>query len=377
MRWKLPPLRVESQDFLHLDTLRFLAAMGVVAFHWRETLSLGAPWNGMAAGIGGFSLLVDLFFVISGFIICHVYSARMASLSDYLSFLGKRLARLGPLHWATLALFAAIGIAAPLAGVALSHAENYNFACFVPNLVFVHAFGVCPDMSFNYPSWSISAEMACYALFPLYLALYRVRVWLPGLVAIGLIAFYALSGFVGAHERAWYDLTFDFGALRALPSFGLGVSLYGLRRSLTIPFAGEAMYALIGAFIVLGELGAPLGALLVIAYLIVLCGASADSHGRVGPVTRALAPLGSLTYSLYMLHVPFATFVFKYALVKFAHVTPGVLNYATWLGAPALLAVSYLSYVAFETPARRWLTARLSAKRASPLAPRPAATPES
>lgn len=81
---RFPRLYAESEDFLHLDFLRIIAALGVV-FHWRASVTLPGPierWN----FIDQLSSFVDMFFVISGFIICHVYARRMETISAFMFF---------------------------------------------------------------------------------------------------------------------------------------------------------------------------------------------------------------------------------------------------------------------------------------------------
>ena len=366
MAFSWPKLRPESEDFLHLDALRIIASVGVVAYHWSAWLSLPSDWTGSGGRLEGLTYFVDLFFVISGFIICHVYADRMHGRADFAAFLRKRIARLGPLHWATLLFVAASGLTATLIGVQLHHAEAYNPQCFVPNALFAHAFGVCNYLSFNFPSWSISAEFGCYLLFPLFLALYRLRVWLPAAASFALITFLTLAGPLGPEQQAWHELTYYWGVLRALPAFGLGVTLYAIKDKLHIPCAGEAMFALLAAFIALGALAAPGMLSLTFAYLIVVCGIAADQARASGPITRALAPWGALTYSVYMLHVPLGSALFSLLGRSVFELAPAAMNVAVVAGLPVLFALSYVSYFLFETPARRWISGRARPSDARP-----------
>src|SRR5262245_52376951 len=132
MALSFPKLAPESEDFLHLDALRILASFAVVMFHWRGHLAY-KPASDATAWLNSWIVFVDLFFVISGFIIAAVYSARMSTLAQYGDFLFKRFARLAPLHYATLALYVAIGLLATLAGASLNDPEKYNPACIAPN----------------------------------------------------------------------------------------------------------------------------------------------------------------------------------------------------------------------------------------------------
>ncbi len=97
---KLGPLKSPSDELLHIDLLRFIASYAIVLFHFRPfaqgSLAL------LMFHFRHFSLVVDLFLVLSGFIISYVYEGRLQTLAQYKRFLVRRIARLGPLHWATM-----------------------------------------------------------------------------------------------------------------------------------------------------------------------------------------------------------------------------------------------------------------------------------
>src|SRR5437763_806271 len=86
-----------------LDFYRFVAATGVAVLHFTEFANYDA-----ATGIGGnvamFYMFVDFFFVLSGFVIGLQYF-QISSPSEILSFLRKRIARIYPMHFITLAIY--------------------------------------------------------------------------------------------------------------------------------------------------------------------------------------------------------------------------------------------------------------------------------
>ena len=77
---------------------------------------------------------------------------------------------------------------------------------------------------------------------------------------------------------------------------------------------------------------------------------AADQGGQASRAVRALAPLGILTYSLYMLHPAVRTVGLKVGEIGRL---PG--NLTITLCAAVLIPVSYASYILFERPARRWI----------------------
>lgn len=118
------------------------------------------------------SLGVDLFFILSGFILTYNYleGFRRVKTRNYFHFLGLRLARIYPVHVFTLALAGAgMGIAW-LAGAQMRDGSDFTFHTLWPNLLLIHAWTVGDNNSWNYPSWSISAEWFAYLLFPFLVA---------------------------------------------------------------------------------------------------------------------------------------------------------------------------------------------------------------
>lgn len=366
IRSLFPPLRPDSEALLHLDCLRLIAALGIVFYAAGRTLaefgsqSLAAT---LLSLLDGFTLWVDLFFVVSGFVISFVYGERMGSPAEYGEFLRKRLARVGPLNWATFLFFLLLGFVSARIGGGGQVSD-----CAVQNALFLQSADLCRTPGFNHPSWSISAEMGMYLLFPAFLRLGRYG---AALFAVAGLAFAALTLAAGpGASHPWWEWTHDHGWLRALPAFLFGMALYQARHLLVrIPFPRHAMGLSLGLFVIgcLAEVDKLL--LLPLVYAIVVFAVAADGRGA-GPLARLIAPGGQLTYSLYMLHVP----VFTAAVIVAKRVPAlGGSAFGWWLAAAflALIPLAYLSYVWFETPARRWIGRRR--ERGTPAALTPAA----
>jgi peptidoglycan/LPS O-acetylase OafA/YrhL len=354
LRALFPPLRPESESMLHLDTLRLLASCGIVVYAAGRTLDeFGArgPVTGLLGLFQGFTLWVDLFFAVSGFVIAWVYAERMCGSGDYGDFLRKRLARVGPLNWATFLFFLALGLVSAKTG-----GDGQVSDCALQNVLLLQSANLCGTPGFNHPSWSISAEMVMYAAFPAFLALGRHGA--GALFAAAAAAFVGLSLIGGPYtERGWFDWTHDYGFLRAVPAFLFGMGLYKARDALArIRFAKPAMGLTLALFVLGAFAGLHKLMLLPVVYAVVLFAVAADGRGA-GPLVRLLAPGGRLTYSLYMLHVPVFT-VAVIAARRFPVLAGPV--FAWWLLACAvvLFPLAYLSWVWFETPARRWIGRR-------------------
>jgi peptidoglycan/LPS O-acetylase OafA/YrhL len=164
-----------------LTSLRFLAAAAVVAQHARETFGF-APSRWTAAG----SQAVSFFFVLSGFILCHVYPA-LDGWAGRKRFWLARFARIYPTHLACLALFLVL---VPWAR-SFAHARPLTLAVCVALLQSWTPSGAT-WRAFNSPSWSISTEAFFYACFPLVIPNWR-RTW-PLKLGLAFAAFAALAG---------------------------------------------------------------------------------------------------------------------------------------------------------------------------------------
>ena len=131
------------------------------------------PYVAATPLIGRLHLAVDLFFVISGIVIAERYADRITGTVDYFRFMSRRVARLYPLHLATLAFYVAIGVLVWSGKLHPVDAARYNPQAILPNLLLTHAWLPSGVISFNYVSWSISAEFFVYLAFPLILWVLR------------------------------------------------------------------------------------------------------------------------------------------------------------------------------------------------------------
>jgi peptidoglycan/LPS O-acetylase OafA/YrhL len=327
LKWYRP----ESDQYLHLDLLRFLASAAVVVFHYRALMDWSQPPRVQAA-LDTLRFAVDLFFVISGIVMADLYGGRIGSGGAYGTFLRRRIARLLPLHYATLGFCILLGVLAGAMGFKLSEPEAFDAACILPNLLMLQAFNTCDHLSFNGPSWSISAEMGLYLALPLLLALSRRRT-----LTLALAVGSALSLFV-LYGRAWTDWTYHFGVVRALPSFLLGLTLArsdGLLAKLPAP--RFLLIPVFAGFVAASLLPVHELARLVLVYLIVALALAADRRGDVHGLVRGLAPLGRLTYSLYMLHMPVALVLISGAAKHVLGLTGAAMN--GWVIATGVLVL--------------------------------------
>ncbi len=332
--------------------LRFIASYAIVLFHCSQ--SVQGSLVPIVFHFHHFYLVVDLFLVISGFIISFVYEQRLQTRADYAIFLWRRIARLAPLHWATLLVFVALGLLASFGKFHTDHLTDYDWNCLIPNALALQAFGICKGLSFNYVNWSISAEMGMYVIAPALIWTGRKGKYWP--VLLGACAISLLGTVFHRANNPWYQWTWDFGVLRAFPDFAIGVALFFCRRQLArIPFPRLLLVAVLAGFFIGSFLEWPDPLLLGLLYGAALAGIACDMQGLPRDRLSAIGVYGQLTYSMYMLHpiilIALVTVIGQHIL----HLGGMVMNCWLLLAAALVAPISYLSLIWFEMPARRWI----------------------
>ena len=110
---------------------------------------------------------VDLFFLLSGYIIAYVYAAnfRRPSVQEFARFMWHRFARLYPAHIAVLIMMA-IGLAlATQFNLPLDDRDAFTAKNFIKAVFLVQAWGTDLHIGWNAVSWSVSAEWFAYLCF--------------------------------------------------------------------------------------------------------------------------------------------------------------------------------------------------------------------
>lgn len=289
-----------------------MAASWVVAAHFVPQILALFPSSEWARPLleSGY-IGVDLFFVLSGFILAYNYlprfEAREPSTKQYARFMWLRFARVWPVHFVMLNVFVlTFYVQARLTG-GTDTALRTGVGPYLENVFLVHAWWG-QGLSYNGPSWSVSAEWFAYLLFP-------VLAWkaLPLIRSVG-AALVVIAGCYAVLIAVWLGFFWDSAGavtaalLRIEASFVAGCCLFIIWRALdrSLP-ARPLMLAvgvagvLVGAHLTHGE-GHNGVVLAPFCALIVLSLASGE-----GVVARVLAwrPLeygGEISYSMYMTH---------------------------------------------------------------------------
>jgi peptidoglycan/LPS O-acetylase OafA/YrhL len=306
-RPKAPTRKLQS-----LTSLRGLAALWVVLYHYSTVyfprLDIGDYSNLIAKGY----LAVDLFFMLSGFVMTHVYYRAFSEsiTQNYRNFLVARIARLYPLHLLVLFLFLATALTSQLLlymrtgsfhGIPLEGARSMG--AFAANLFMLQGLAA-GKLSWNYPAWSISVEFLAYLGFPFALPLiWRAHDAVKFALALFLFAVLGLLAFVTKDDfNQWNG---PITLLRCLPEFILGTLLYCAYRSgfgaavLKLDYVATGIVA---ATIVSLHLGGP-DFLTVILFAGLILAAVSNSGAFAQAINVApLVWLGDISYSLYLIH---------------------------------------------------------------------------
>ena len=355
--------------------LRGIAALLVVMYHAHFGAAYLLPFEQATAIFQRSYLMVDLFFILSGFIISHVNRADRRhgyARGEVGDFLARRLIRIYPLLLFTLATLVLFRLAA--AALAIHSAETgwdrRSLVLLAAQFLMLNAWLPNND-GWNTASWSISAEMAAYLLFPLVVSLRaRARMAARLLIILGALAFYGIV----AAGSASLDIIAGTAPLRCLAGFALGMLIYDARyRFAALPAALLAAMQIAAAAAILSLLAIPSNDVLIVAPFALLVASSWTDRGLAGPLlgNRLMLWLGDRSYSVYLNHlIVKAMLLVPWGFVARRTAPDPMLERAGFLLVylASVLLVSHLTYRLIEIPARRWLTRRWLHHPATPIA---------
>lgn len=349
----LKDARGAPADLRSLTSLRFIAALWVAVYAlWPHLAVTGTPGL-VAKGYLG----VELFFVLSGFILCHVYLAQTGEKRfSYKGFLWARIARVYPLHLATLVGVGILAFGAMAAGMAVDDGI-LGWSSLPANLTMTHAWGLAPESAWNHRSWSISAEWFAYLLFPVFaFVAWRLRARPLMAVAGALVLLAAL--YLGFPRLAGFHLTeatIAWGALRIVPCFAYGCALYLLFQRAPLPRPALISAAAAVLIVAAAAIGLWDGVLVALAGLLIL-GLASLPNAKAGVLaSRPAVYLGEISYSVYMVLVPWQLLAVNLA-ARATNAPDKHLQLFVWLAVLAgLPIVAAVSYHLVEFPARRAL----------------------
>ena len=342
---------------VNIQVLRAVAAVMVVCDHvlfdWHHDLGNTFPhWLNTTVGSAG----VDLFFVISGFIMLE--TTREGQTSP-MSFLRKRLIRIAPLYWALVIVQAIRAYKGDPSQVDLEWLAQSLL--FLPHVEGNMQHAAFPSSYFPilFVGWTLIFEMFFYAIFAVALTLRRSR-WWPFVVPAFFLTMMTGAHWVNNSYLNYYDhpiiLEFLYGmAIAAFPPPP------SVRRLDSAPVAGIIVGAgfaglVLGDFF-FGEMRTMRAFMYGIPAAAIVYGAiRLERRGYVAN-NRLLLSVGAASYSLYLIH-PFFLSKVEGLLIAHppAHFLPALVIYACAIACTVVLAL--LSYSFFERPTQRYLTRR-------------------
>ncbi|MCT2561637.1 acyltransferase family protein [Chryseobacterium herbae] len=281
-----------------LTGLRGIVALWVTFFHFTYFKSF---WIQSVIGKG--YVAVDIFFVLSAFLLAVSYSGKFQQLTfdGVKTFYKKRINRIYPVYFVSVVF------------IALFIAKDPSWSEFLINAGLLQCF-FNPNYSFNEVYWSLSTEWMCYLIFPFMLrAILRDRInsWfliVSGLVLRGVISYlpdmyFDHSPITINRSSQYLDVVFGAGSLiRTISSYLIGIGIAFLPE-LKLKKTNLFVYGIVILFLLLlytgrGVFFIPLLSAMIIKHLY----SERKSLVKTFLETKAVYFLGNISYSLYIIH---------------------------------------------------------------------------
>jgi peptidoglycan/LPS O-acetylase OafA/YrhL len=284
------------QRYVALDGLRGIAAIFVVIYHMGAIESPSWPFSSAY-------LAVDLFFVLSGFVLSHAYGSRLAEGMTFSRFMARRGARLYPAYAAGLLL----GTAAWFMTAQKILIDRFWIAVVTGFLLIplpVRLSREPPIFPLDGPAWSLFLEFVVNIAFAAFYARLDRRV-LAAVILISAAVLVMLAGSFGSLNLGWDLPNFWGGFPRASFSFFAGVLLHRVRPDGLRRFGAIILCLGIAALIL--PVPAEHHAIFDLGFVLILAPATVAAGAGLrlsGVAARTAEVLGEISYPLYITHVP-------------------------------------------------------------------------
>ncbi|WP_051308907.1 acyltransferase family protein [Desulfogranum japonicum] len=334
-----------------IDGLRAIAVLSVLIYHLNPTL---LP--------GGF-LGVDIFFVISGYLISLILFKEIATHSFHVcSFYARRIRRLFPALALVIVFTLIFGFYALFPAEYKQLAKHASASIvFLFNLVVMNEAGYFDIVSEAKPLlhlWSLSVEEQFYLIWPLFLLLcHRFRISISIFISTSIVFSFGCSLYLAQHDidilffhplaRFWELM---FGALLAYWHYNQKSNASEWR--LALPWAHQLISTfslltiIISLFLIDGNMPhpGPGGVVLIVATTLFI-GCGEKSFGNRLLSARLLVWIGLISYPLYLWHWPILSYI---RIMEGG--TPSVA--VLWVAAALSIILAGLTYSVIERPIR-------------------------
>lgn len=335
-----------------IDGLRAVAVLPVVLFH-----------AGISLFSGGF-VGVDVFFVISGFLITGIIIGDMEQGRYGVGgFYERRIRRIAPAYLVTVVLTLSVAVVLLLPEDLAELGESALWSALMSSNIFFWVqskdyFNGAAELKPLLHTWSLSVEEQFYLFFPIVLlVIKRMGLWryaaalclLAALVSFALsiygVAYTPTAAFYLLPTRAWELIVGSLLAFGFFPTFGRGAARWEALAGLALILGPVFLYTPGTPFPGLAALPPVIGAALIIH-----SGLGEPAAGRASVVTWLLSSpplrfIGLISYSLYLVHWPIVVFMKYYYFTIDA--------YQQILIVVVSILLAFLSWRFVEQPARR------------------------
>jgi peptidoglycan/LPS O-acetylase OafA/YrhL len=369
---------VQSGEIKALSGLRIFAALWVVLFHFRELIGQVAPGfrSALAPLLNCGAQGVDLFFILSGFVLAWNYLDRMGetwSTRATLRFLWLRLARVWPVYLVTMHLAAAwIIFTLHVGHVPAENASELNAVSYLRQLTLVQLWfqPFFDGTSWDGPAWSISAEWLAYLLFGvLAVVIFRIArvtrvrtlMWMAFAASLPPILLLVATGLFYTPWSWLPRIVFQFtaGALACAAVRKLRLSERSRRNAgllsvvIVVAMVGGIFWLFFNPIATIPD-SSGLVDIVFVPLVVTLAVGIGSLPGLLS--ARLLVYCGHISFSLYMVH-ELVHVAWKWTAAQF-----DVILTPTWTGKAIVAGLVFLAfggavalYHLVEEPARKWM----------------------
>ena len=291
-------------------------------------------------------LAVQLFWALSGFVLCHSYMSRVDT--SWRQFFWARFSRLYPLHLITLITVAILQLINQRVLGSFRIHEYNDVKHFIFNVFFMQGWGFADGFSFNSPTWSVSVEIVVYVMFFILLKTLK-RTGLLGTIALLALWIYATKH------------TGNLFFAECLSYFLTGVAIWFATQSKG--FLYSAVVGLATTFFAIfligqGDLTSRPAILISILFLTAIL-----DHLQITFDQKAIVRFGELTYSAFLWHMPIQLVIIL--VLENTSATTEVYRFEAFfiLYLVVVYLIANLSFVFIENPIKLLLMRHFSSRQ--------------